>query len=95
MYTRLPAFLAASFVACAVPVLAADWPQWRGPDRTGVSKETGLLKEWPKEGPKQLWKNNEVGGGYSTPSVAGGRVYLLGSKDGQEYLIVLETENHP
>jgi outer membrane protein assembly factor BamB len=89
--TRLPALLVAALLACAVPLLAADWPQWRGPDRTGVSKETGLLKEWPKDGPKQLWKNNEVGGGYSTPSVVGDRVYLLGSKDKDEYLIVLDT----
>jgi outer membrane protein assembly factor BamB len=78
-------------VAFAAPLLAADWPQWRGPDRTGVSKETGLLKEWPKEGPKQVWKNNQVGGGFSTPAVAGGRVYLLGSKDNEEYLIVLDA----
>ena len=52
---------------------AADWPQWRGPDRTDVSKETGLLKEWPKEGPKLLWQIKDAGDGYSTPSVAGGR----------------------
>ncbi len=73
-----------------------DWPQWQGPDRTAHSKETGLLKEWPKEGPALAWKVKGLGGGDSTPSVAGGRVYgmshrgadeivwALSEKDGQE-----------
>jgi hypothetical protein len=39
----------------AITLPAADWPQWRGPDRSGISKETGLLKTWPKEGPPKLW----------------------------------------
>ena len=38
-----------------VLVQAGDWPQWRGPDRNDLSKETGLLKQWPAEGPKQVW----------------------------------------
>lgn len=57
-----------------------DWPQWRGPDRDGISRETGLLKEWPKEGPKLLWQINDLGSGYATPSVSGDRIYLLGNK---------------
>lgn len=72
---------------------ADDWPQWRGTGRDGISKETGLLKEWPKDGPRQLWKNGEVGGGFSTPSIVGGRVYLLGDKDKEEYLIVLDAKD--
>lgn len=59
---------------------AADWPQWRGPNRDGISKETGLLKEWPKEGPKLLWQLKEIGAGYSTPSVVGGRVYVMSNE---------------
>ena len=50
-------------------MLAADWPQWRGPLRDGVTKETGLLKEWPKDGPKLVWRVAELGGGFSTPAV--------------------------
>lgn len=61
----------------AANLSAADWPQWRGPKRDGVSKETGLLKSWPPEGPKLLWQVKDLGGGYSTPSVAGGRVYVM------------------
>jgi outer membrane protein assembly factor BamB len=57
-----------------------DWPQWRGLNRDGLSKETGLLKEWPKEGPRLLWQVNALGKGYATPSVAGGRIYLMSNQ---------------
>jgi outer membrane protein assembly factor BamB len=60
--------------------LAADWPQWRGPQRNGVSQETGLLKEWPKEGPKLVWQVKKIGSGYSTPAVVGQRIYLLANE---------------
>ncbi len=62
---------------------AADWPQWRGPERNGISRETGLLKEWPAEGPKLLWQVKEIGDGYSTPAVVGDRLYLM-SNTGKE-----------
>jgi len=61
-------------------VSASDWPQWRGPQRNGVSSETGLLKEWPKEGPKLLWQNKDIGDGYSTPAIAGNRIYVLSNR---------------
>jgi outer membrane protein assembly factor BamB len=62
---------------CAASVVAADWPQWRGPDRSGVSREIGLLKEWPAGGPKLLWQVNDLGDGYSTPVVVGSRIYMM------------------
>lgn len=62
---------------------ASDWPQWRGPNRDGISPEKGLLQQWPKDGPKLLWKLSEIGSGYATPSVAGDRVFLL-ANDGLE-----------
>jgi len=67
-------------VMVVVFVQAADWPQWRGPQRNGISDETGLLKEWPKEGPKLLWQLKDIGGGYSTPAVVGERIYLVSNK---------------
>ncbi len=70
---------------------AADWPGWRGADRTGVSRETGLLKEWPSGGPALLWKATGLGEGYSTPAVAGGRIYVMGSRQGQEYTLALDA----
>lgn len=65
---------------CAVSVLAADWPQWRGPNRSGVSNETGLLKQWPAGGPKLLWQVNDLGDGYSTPVVVGARIYMMSNR---------------
>ena len=61
------------FTACA-----EDWPQWRGPDHTGISKEKGWNFAWPKEGPRQLWKAS-VGVGFSSFAVAQGRVFTLGN----------------
>ncbi|MCI0538602.1 MAG: PQQ-like beta-propeller repeat protein [Verrucomicrobiales bacterium] len=64
----------------ASQVQADDWPQWRGPQRNGTSRETGLLKEWPKDGPKLLWKVADIGFGYSTPAVVGEHLYLLANE---------------
>ena len=58
---------------------AADWPQWRGPDRSNVSTETGLLKQWPKDGPPLAWKADGLGDGVVPVSVAGGRVFTTGN----------------
>jgi outer membrane protein assembly factor BamB len=70
--------LGLSILATDVP--AADWPQWRGPNRNGISQEKGLLQEWPKEGPKLVWKVIDMGKGYSTPAVVGDRLYLLANE---------------
>ncbi|HZI87315.1 MAG TPA: PQQ-binding-like beta-propeller repeat protein [Pyrinomonadaceae bacterium] len=91
MKSRLPAIAAlclcfsAVFITRSANMAAAtsDWPQWRGPQRDGVSKESGLLKQWPKEGPKLVWQVNDLGDGYSTPSVVGERIYLM-SNQGME-----------
>ena len=69
--------LAVIICLCVLSVSAADWPQWRGPDRSGVSKESGLLKQWPSGGPKLLWQVDDLGDGYSTPVVVGDRIYFL------------------
>ncbi len=70
-------FVLFAVVLSAVWIWAQDWPQWRGPNRDGHSKETGLLKEWPEGGPKLVWQVNDLGSGYSTPSVSDGRIYLM------------------
>ena len=67
----------------AVSLYADNWPQWRGPQRNSVSQERGLLAEWPKDGPPLLWSVANLGTGYSTPSVVGDRIYLMGN-DGLE-----------
>src|SRR2546429_6510453 len=62
-----------------------DWPQWQGPERTAHSKETGLLKEWPKEGAPLAWKIKGLGGGGRTPSVANSRIYGMRHRGADGY----------
>jgi outer membrane protein assembly factor BamB len=72
-----------NFCICSLmlaSLMSANWPQWRGPDRDGISKETGLLKVWPEAGPPLVWKVDNLGDGYSTPAVIGDRIYLVSNK---------------
>ena len=59
-------------------IQAADWPQFRGPNRDGTSPETGLLRIWPEGGPRLVRTIHGVGEGFSSPSIAGGRLYITG-----------------
>ena len=68
-----------------------DWPQWRGPQRDGLSRETGLLSSWPPGGPPLVWKASGLGAGYSTVTVQGGRIFTLGSAGDIEYLIAIDA----
>ncbi len=61
----------------------------RGPNRTRISKETGLLKEWPAGGPRLIWTANNLGSGYGSMSVAGDRVYLQGARGNNSFVIAL------
>ena len=72
----------------------SDWPQWRGPERNGISQEKGLLKQWPAGGPKLLWQMNDIGDGYSTPAVVGTRIYLMSNRGMEnEFVQALSTED--
>jgi outer membrane protein assembly factor BamB len=71
----------------SVLAIADDWPQWRGPRRDGISKETGLLAQWPAEGPKLIWQAHEIGDGYSTPAVVGDRLYLISNKGADDEFV--------
>jgi outer membrane protein assembly factor BamB len=66
---------------------AADWPQWRGPARTAVSTETGLLAAWPAEGPPLAWRIDDLGAGFATPTVAGDRLFVLVNRGVQDELL--------
>ena len=68
----------------------AEWFQWRGPNRDGISAETGLLQDWPKSGPPQVWRIAGVGNGYSSFSTSAGRVYTLGARSGNEYVFAID-----
>jgi outer membrane protein assembly factor BamB len=67
-----------------------DWPQWQGPERTAISHETGLLQKWPKEGPKLVWKAEKLGGGYSAPAIAAGRIFGVSFRDQDEVVWALD-----
>lgn len=63
----------------------ADWPQFRGPHRDAICRETGLLKAWPEGGPKLLWQRDGMGRGYSSVAIAGGELFAMGDRpDGSE-----------
>ena len=76
-----------------VTASAADWAQWRGPERTGISNETGLVRSWPSEGPPLVWSAHDLGTGFSTPSLSGRFVYLMGNRDDAEQVIALDRED--
>ena len=65
---------------------AKDWPNWRGPNHNGISEETGLDLDWPKDGPKLLWQVDGCGKGYSSVAVSDGKIYTIGTKQGGEHL---------
>lgn len=70
---------------------ADDWPQWRGPQRDGISRETGLLRNWPAEGPRRVWLCDDVGLGYSGMAVVGETLYTLGAQGDVEYLFAVNV----
>ncbi len=82
-------------MAClfALPTQAADWPQWQGIDRTAVSTEKGLLQAWAKGGPPLAWTVENCGDGYSTPTIAAGKIYLMGNRAGKEWVIALAEKD--
>ena len=71
--------------------LAADWPNWRGPDHNGVSNEKGWLTAWPKEGPKRLW-TAEVGPGHAGVAVRAGKVYVMGRDGDRDVVFCFNTD---
>jgi hypothetical protein len=83
--------LLAGCLLSAVAAAAADWPQWRGPERDDVSRETGLLKAWPQDGPKLLWTFDAGGIGYSGPAVVGNRLYTLGADGTNDYAMAVDV----
>jgi outer membrane protein assembly factor BamB len=71
------------------PVPAADWPQWQGPDRSGLSNESGLLQQWPSSGPRQVWSIATLGAGYGSVAVVGDRIFVQASRSGESVVFAL------
>jgi outer membrane protein assembly factor BamB len=69
---------------------AGEWPQIRGPNRDGISTETGFIKEWPSAGPKLLWETKGMGEGYSSVSVSNGLVLTMGNQGDTEGVVAVD-----
>ena len=88
-------FVAALLFSTTDFVSAANWPQWRGPNRDGKSTETGLLKKWPETGPTLLWSSEVIGNGFSSPSISGGMLYITGIDDEKmEFLTAMDLQGN-
>ena len=91
-YLKLKWLLNDSLLCCVFliffpsTVCAEDWPQTQGKNRDNKSKETGLLSEWPQDGPSLLWTFRHSGVGYSGPAVVGDRIYIMGGRNGRAEL---------
>jgi outer membrane protein assembly factor BamB len=92
MTIREASLAVSCIVAATLAARAADWPQWRGPQRTDISRETGLLKTWSRGGPPLLWKYDNAGIGHSGPAIVGERLYTMGARDETEYVFALDVK---
>ncbi len=86
------AFAGFASPAAGSPSVVGEWPQWRGPDRNGLSGEKGLLQEWPKDGPTLIWKAHGLGAGYSGITISGGRLFTMGDLDGSSQVLALDMQ---
>lgn len=82
--------ISALLVLCHLNLLADDWPNWRGPQRNGISSEKGWLDAWPKEGPPISWKA-KVGTGFSSFAVAGGRAFTTGNANDKDTVFCFDA----
>jgi outer membrane protein assembly factor BamB len=87
------AFAIAGAWSMATAASAADWPQWQGPDRNAISNETGLLQKWPEGGPPLAWRIDDLGTGYSAPSIADGKIYGMSNRGGEEVVWALSESD--
>jgi outer membrane protein assembly factor BamB len=76
-----------------VPSGPSDWPQWRGPERNGLSKDTGLIKQWPSSGPRQIWSISGLGDGYGSLAVKGDRIFVQGTRGGASVVFCLNRSD--
>lgn len=76
---------------CAEQELPQDeWPSFHGSDRTNKSTETGLLREWPAEGPELLFTVSGLGEGFSSVSIADGLIFTAGTVSNQPYVFAFD-----
>jgi outer membrane protein assembly factor BamB len=88
------------FTFAIIPILsstllaaAPEWSQWRGAQRDGKSADTGLLKEWPADGPRLVWKSTDLGGGFGSMAASGNKVFAMGEKGGDSYVLAVNSKD--
>ena len=86
------AFITGQFCGTAAAQEKREWPCFHGVNRTIKSAETGLLKEWPEQGPELLWTATGLGKGYSSVSIAGGLIFTAGMTDKQTYVLAYDLK---
>ena len=91
-FVPAPRQAAAIDTAGGKPIDVPFWPQWRGPNRDDISPDTGLLQQWPKEGPPLAWKHTGMGAGFSSVTIEDGRIFTMGDLDGAQWLIALKLD---
>jgi len=80
------------FYTTSLTNVNAQLYEWRGPGRTGIYNESGLLKTWPEGGPALLWEIGNMGDGYSSPTVTADAIYVTGRKDSSDILTALTLD---
>jgi outer membrane protein assembly factor BamB len=85
-------FLTALFCIATVNIVYSQLYEWRGPGRSGIYSDNGLLRKWPVGGPVLLWEVNNMGDGYSSPTVTNDAVYVTGRKDSSDVLVALTLD---
>ncbi len=90
MKILLPALILVLFVSCSPK--KPNIVEWRGEDRNGRYHEGNLLKEWPEEGPSELWFLDGIGSGYGSPVIENGLIYISGALDSTAWLHCITTE---
>lgn len=79
-------FLVLIFNIVTVCLVSGQLYEWRGPERSGIYPEKGLLKKWPDGGPKLIWETTGIGFGYSSATVADDAIYITGRKESDDVL---------
>jgi outer membrane protein assembly factor BamB len=90
--TFLKICLTVLFCSAFAPIVFCQLSEWRGPDRSGIYNETGLMKMWPQDGPELLWESSKMGDGYSSPTITDDAVYVTGRKDSSDVLTALTLD---
>jgi outer membrane protein assembly factor BamB len=90
--THTKLLLCVLFFSCYFNFTYSQLYEWRGPERSGIYNETGLLKNWPVGGPALLWETTNMGDGYSSPTITDDAIYVTGRRDSSDVLTALTPD---